>query len=165
MSVNPKKKNVKCVNDKPVNNNSWTAKNALRTLGPPESGLVDFEWVCHGGGTDVKRGVVSPAGLKFPLGRVEVVQAGRQQLVEGHRVVVAQMQLERMTNGKWNGNCTSNILRLFCLWNYFNGRLVIGIGSADLVIWNGTLIRPKFKSCFKSDCITDSEIWKLLSLN
>ena len=79
---------------RPVDDDSWTAEDALGALGPPQRRLVDLERVCQVGGSDVKRGVVSPAERKLLAGREVVVDAGRHQLVEGHRVVVAQVNLE-----------------------------------------------------------------------
>ena len=77
------------VNVIPVDDDSRTAEDALRTFGPSQRSLIDLERVGQGRRADVKRGVIASPERKLPAGAVVVIDAGRHQLVESHRVVVA----------------------------------------------------------------------------
>ena len=77
------------VNVIPVDDDSRTTEDALRTFGPSQRSLIDLERVCQGRRADVKRGVIASPERKLPAGAVVVIDAGRHQLVESHRVVVA----------------------------------------------------------------------------
>ena len=84
----------------PVDDDPWATKDALSALGSPQRGLVDLEGVCQVRGSNVERGVVPPAERELFPGREVVVDAGGHELVEGHRVVVAQVNLEMMIEAK-----------------------------------------------------------------